>query len=193
MARIGQLYAIERELAEARARPWSELARDEQYTRIAAARQERARPLLAALGQWLEAQRVRALPKSPIGQAIAYARSNWQALCRYVEQGYLAIDNNLSERTLRPATIGRKNWLFVGNDNGGRTAAVLFTMIASAKACGVDPFAYLRDVLAQLPLLIAAAAPHPPHVLDLLPNRWLQLHPEARFTPNRPARSTTQV
>jgi hypothetical protein len=124
------------------------------------------------------------LPKSPIGQAISYALSNWTALARYPEQGYLAIDNNLAERTLRPCAIGRKNWLFVGSDNGGRTAAVLFTMIASAKACGADPFAWLRDVLARLPALSAAEAT--PDVSDLLPNRWLLANPTATFTRNRP-------
>ncbi len=144
--------------------------------------------------KWLADEAARALPKSPIGQAISYTRSNWAALCRYTEQGYLAIDNNLSERTLRPAAIGRKNWLFVGNDQGGRTAAVLFTMIASAKATGVDPFAYLRDVLTRLPsVLVSRAAtgesrdlsPARPDLAEFLPDRWLRTHPDARFVQNR--------
>jgi transposase len=184
LARIGQLYAIERELSEACAGAWSELARDEQYARIAAVRQERAAPLLTSFRAWLDAQRGTALPKSPLGQAISYTLSNWEALARYPEQGYLAIDNNLAERTLRPAAIGRKNWLFAGNDQGGRTAATLFSMVASAKACGVDPFAWLRDVLARLPALVAAH-PTAPDVTDLLPDRWRQAHPEAHFTSNR--------
>lgn len=184
LARIGQLYALERELSESCAGTWSELALEERYDRIASARKQRAAPLLTALRTWLDAQQAAALPKSPIGQAIAYAISNWDALARYPEQGYLAIDNNLAERTLRPAAIGRKNWLFVGNDQGGRTAAVLFTLMASAKSCGADPFAWLRDVLAQLPALVAAQ-PTPPDVSELLPDRWIQTHPDARFNSNR--------
>lgn len=186
LARIGQLYAIERELSEACAGTWGELARDERYVRIATVRRERAAPLLTSLRAWLDAQKVSALPKSPIGQAISYTLSNWEALVRYTEQGYLAIDNNLAERTLRPATIGRKNWLFAGNDRGGSTAAVLFTMIASAKGCGADPFAWLRDVLAQLPALVAAH-PAAPDVTDLLPDRWRHAHPDAHFSTNRSA------
>lgn len=190
LARIGQLYAIERELADARAGSSSELARDEWHAQVAAVRQERARPLLDSLGQWLETEQRRALPKSPLGQAVAYALSNWAALSRYPEQGYLAIDNNLSERTLRPAAVGRKNWLFVGNDQAGQTAAVLFTMIATAKANGVDPFAYLRDVLSRMPLLLASTARTPAEadLAPFLPDRWLAANPTARFTPNRSAR-----
>lgn len=186
LARIGQLYALEHELKEARAGRWSEFTHDERDSEIAAARQERAAPLLESFQKWLADQGARALPKSPIGQAISYARSNWAALCRYTEQGHLAIDNNLSERTLRPAAIGRKNWLFVGNDQGGHTAAVFFTMVASAKANAVDPFAWLRDVLAQLPAL-AADQPDTPDVTELLPDRWRKAHPEAHFTSNRSA------
>jgi transposase len=184
MARIGQLYALERELKESCRGAWAELSRDQQQARIAAARRERAVPLLASFRGWLDTQAAHALPKSPVGQAIGYALSNWEALARYPEQGYLAIDNNLSERTLRPAAIGRKNWLFVGGDQGGRTAAAWFTMIASAKACGVDPLAWLRDVLTELPKF-PASGPSVPDVTDLLPDRWLLAHPAARFHPNR--------
>jgi transposase len=183
LARIGQLYAVEREFKEACANAGSKLPRDQQYARIAAARQQRALPLLQSLRAWLDT--LRPLPKSPLGQATAYTLSNWDALCRYTEQGFLAIDNNTSERTLRPAAIGRKNWLFVGGDQGGQTAAVLFTMIASAKANAVDPFAYLRDVLAELPILLAAAAPAMPDLTQFLPDRWRANHPDARFVLNR--------
>jgi hypothetical protein len=173
LARIGQLYALEREFKG---------ANDDQRQ---AARGQRAAPLLESFRQWLDNEAARALPKSPIGQAVSYTRANWQALCRYTEQGYLAIDNNTSERTLRPAAIGRKNWLFVGNDQGGRTAAVLFTMIASAKANAADPFAYLRDVFKRLPILLAANNSDAAEFDELLPNRWSDAHPDARFTHNR--------
>ncbi len=159
---IRQLYAVER-----RAKEWTAHERQ-------GLRQTESLPLLESLGAWLAEQSQRVLPKSPIGKAISYARSNWQALCRYTEDGDLAIDNNLSERTLRAQAIGRKNWLFVGSDNGGRTAAVLFSMTASCKRHDVDPFAWLRDVLRRLPT-------QPADRLDeLLPDVWFANHPEAR-------------
>jgi transposase len=184
LARIGQLYAIERELTAACSGAWSELTGNQRATRIAEVRQERAKPLLESFSQWLNEQHAKALPKSPIGQAIGYALSNWAALCRYTEDGDLAIDNNLSERTLRPQAIGRKNWLFAGSDHGARTAAVLFTMIASAKANGVDPYAYLRDLYAHLPILVAAGPIAEADLTALLPDEWLKSHPQATFTPN---------
>jgi len=185
LARIGQLYSIERELTEVCAGAWSELSGDERAERIVAVRAERARPLLESFGQWLRERHAKALPKSPIGQAIAYALSNWTALGRYTEDGDLAIDNNLAERTLRPCAIGRKNWLFAGSDNGARTAAVLYTMIASAKANGVDPYAYLRDLYARLPALTAEGQSAEADLAALLPDEWLKAHPQATFTPNR--------
>ncbi|MAX23090.1 MAG: transposase [Phycisphaeraceae bacterium] len=111
-------------------------------------RQKLAGPLLAELKQWLDEQQSIALPKSPLGTAINYALNNWQALIRYVDDGDLAIDNNAAERAIRPLTVGRKNYLFLGSDNGGRTAATLYSLTASAKRHGLDPFIYLRDVLA---------------------------------------------
>ena len=185
LARIGQLYAIERELTEACAGSWSELRGDERAAQIAAVRGERAKPLLDSFGQWLGEQRAKALPKSPIGQAIGYALSNWTALCCYIEDGDLAIDNNLAERTLRPQAIGRKNWIFAGSDNGARTAAILYTMIASAKANGVDPYAYLRDLYTRLPVLAAEGKIAEADLTPLLPDEWLKAHPQATFTPNR--------
>ena len=107
------------------------------------------------------------MPKSPIRQAINYALNQWDALNRYCEQGFLAIDNNAAERAVRPCAIGRRNWLFCGNDGGGRTAAVLFSMTSTAKRHGLDPFAWLRDVLTQLPTL--PSAPSDDQLLPLLP------------------------
>ena len=185
LARIGQLYSIERELREACAGAWSELSGDERAERIAAVRAERARPRLESFGQWLRERHAKALPKSPIGQAIAYALSNWIALGRYTEDGDLAIDNNLAERTLRPCAIGRKNWLFAGSDNGARTAAALYTMIASAKANGVDPYAYVRELYTRLPVLTSAGQIAEADLAALLPDEWLKAHPQATFTPNR--------
>ena len=132
----------------------------------AAHRQEQARPLLTAFGQWLQEQRLSALPKSPIGQATAYALSNWEALCRYTNAGFLAIDNNAAERAIRPIALGRKNWLHLGSDHGGHTAAVLFSFTATCRRHDLDPFAYLRDVFTRLPALAND------RLDELLPDRW---------------------
>ena len=141
-------------------------------------RQAKAVPLLAQFKAWLEsllpggparesvAQRSPVLPKSPMGQAIGYVLNQWDALNVYVTDGDLAIDNNAAENALRRIAIGRKNWLFCGSDNGGHTAAVLFSLIATCQRHDVNPFAYLRDVLARI-------AAHPMHRLaELLPDRW---------------------
>src|SRR5205085_11152863 len=106
-------------------------------------RQQRAAPVLAELKTWLDEQRGPALPKTPLGKAIGYACNNWEALQRYLEQGYLAIDNNLSERTLRCIALGRNNWGVIGSETGGQTAAVLYSMVGTCKHLGIDPFVYL--------------------------------------------------
>jgi transposase len=173
LARIGQLYALERELAEWCAGDGNQLTVHERAARIAAARQEHALPKLTALRIWLDKLREDTLPKSPIGTAARYALHNWESLRRYCDDGELAIDNNLAERAVKPCAIGRKNWLFCGNDNGGRTAAVLFSLTSSAKRHGLDPFAWLRDVLTRLPVLRAASDPIPDDLLQpLLPDVW---------------------
>ena len=107
-------------------------------------------PHLHSLSDWLVEQKLRVLPKSPLGQAISNALANWQALCRQPEDGELSIDNILSERALWAQAVGRNNWLFVGSDDGGRTATVLFSITAS-KRHGIDPFRYLADRLQRLP------------------------------------------
>ena len=112
-----------------------------------------------------------ALPKSPLGTAIGYASNNWAALRRYLEQGYLAIDNNLSERTLRAIALGRNNWGVIGSETGGKTAAVLYTMVATCKHLGMDPFIYLRETL---PALFALGEkPTDEQLAEWLPDRWL--------------------
>lgn len=87
----------------------------------------------------------------------------------------------------RSAERLRKNWLFAGSDNGARTAAILYTMIASAKANGVDPYTYLRDLYTRLPALVAEGKTAKADLTPLLPDEWLNDHPEATFTPNRSA------
>jgi transposase len=133
-------------------------------------RQEVAVPRLADFKTWLESQPAErggsVLPKSPLGQAIGYALNQWDALCVYTTDGRLAIDNNASENALRRVAIGRKNWLFAGSDNGGRTAATLFSLIATCQRHQVEPWAYLRDVLTRL------AATPVSQLGTLLPDRW---------------------
>ena len=167
LARIGKLYELERELKQWCATDWQQLPREERWSKIALARQQQAKPQLTSLRTWLDAAAQETLPKSPIRQAINYALNQWDALNRYCEQGFLAIDNNAAERAVRPCAIGRKNWLFCGNDGGGRTAAILFSMTSTAKRHGLDPFAWLREVLSQLPAL--RAAPTDDQLLPLLP------------------------
>jgi transposase len=133
-------------------------------------RQEKAVPVLTAMCQWLTNQQGAALPKSPIGQAINYALNHWEALTRYTAHGFLAIDNNWAEREMKKIALGRKNWLFLGSDQGGRTAAVLFSLVSSCLRHGHDPFRYLEDVFYRLPGLPDAG------LVDLLPDRWQSPH-----------------
>jgi hypothetical protein len=156
LALIGDLYQIEAQAKE------EHLDRDQIKTR----RQAKSKPILAVIGQRLEQWSPQVLPKSPLGQAIGYARGQWQALNRYTEDGLLSIDNNLSERVLRMVAVGRKNWLFVGHDNGGRRAAILYSLVASCKLCGIDPFAYLRDVLERINTHPAS------RIAELIPRNW---------------------
>ena len=132
---------------------------------------------MTSLGQWLEAEQPKVLPKSPIGQAIAYALRHGQALRRYLDDGFVDIDNNLAELTLRHIAIGRKNWLFAGSAKGAATAAILFSATSTCHRHGVDAFAYVRDLLERL-----AHDPQPaPEVLrDWLPDRW---QPPPQATP----------
>lgn len=146
---------------------------------VLALRQREAVPILTSFGQWLEGVKDQVLPKSPMASAITYTTNQWQALNRYTEAGFLSIDNNASERINKIIAISRKNWLFVGSPQGGETAAVLFSITATCRRLGMDAFAYLRDVLARLPTT-------PVEQLDeLLPDRWLKTHPEARYPPER--------
>jgi hypothetical protein len=129
---------------------------------------------LNAFGEWLDEQSRKVLPKSPVGQATAYARNQWDDLQTYTGDGELSSDNNVSERSVRAQAIGRKNYLFVGSDRGGRTAATLYSLVGSCKRHRVDPFSYFNDLLERLPT-------HPVDRLgELLPDAWVAAHPQAR-------------
>jgi len=171
--RIGQLYGIERDLppllpaSDASQAAAARLQREEQRRLW---RQQRSVPVLEQLKKWLEEHKAKALPKSVMGQAIGYALNNWEALCRYAEQGYLAIDNNLSERTLRVVALGRNNWGVLGSESGGERAAVLYSMVQTCKHLGIDPFAYLREALPGLFAL--GEKPTAERLSVWLPERW---------------------
>jgi transposase len=155
---IRRLYAIERD-ADERA------LKVEERTRL---RQQHAVPALAELRTWLEATRPSVLPKSPLSAAIGYALGQWEALTRYAQDGRLPIDNNGAERALRPLAVGRKNWLFFGNEEAGKKGAVLFSLVTTCRNLGIEPRAYLRDVLVR----IATCS----DVGQLTPHGWKQHH-----------------
>ncbi len=159
LAYIRTLYAVEKVVADGK------LTSDT----VVSLRQARAGPILRAFGEWLEVEGRSALPKSPFGQAVSYARNQWPTLGRYLSDARFAIDNNVAERAVRPLAVGRKNWLFVGGDGGLHSAAVLMSLCASAKRHGLDPWAYLTDVLTQL-------SAKPADVTNLLPDAWAKLH-----------------
>jgi transposase len=140
LALIGELYAVEREAKER--------SLDEAAT--LALRQSQSVPLLARIEAWLDAEGEVILPRSPMATAITYAQNQWTALTTYTTQGFLAIDNNASERALKRVAIGRKNWLFAGHDAAAENHARLWSLIASCERHGVDPQRYLTSVLAKI-------------------------------------------
>jgi transposase len=168
---IRQLYAVERQAAEqvsALRLPRAEA--EALYLRL---RQAQSVPLLKSFGEWLDKQAAVLLPKSPLAEAVGYARNQWAALQVYTTAGFLKIDNNAAERALRAVAIGRKNYLFFGSDVGGDTAAVLYTFTQTCGALGIEPWRYLRDVLERLPS-------HPPERLaELLPDEWTRTQRDA--------------
>ncbi len=156
LERIGALYAIEKEI---RGRPPEERRQ---------VRQMRSKPLLASLRQWFETTLPKLSRKSDTTVAIRYGLSRWDALLRYTNDGRLEIDNNAAERALRAVALGRKNYLFAGSDSGGERAAAIYSLIGTAKLNGLDPEAYLREVLTRI-------ADHPiSRICELLPWNTLQ-------------------
>jgi transposase len=164
LARIGFFYDVEREAAKIIDEQQLDGTQSDAWR--LKMRRERTLPKIREFADWLDAQAILVLPKSPIAQAINYARNHWQALLRFTEHGFLNIDNNASERAMRPAALGRKNYLFAGSDEGGRTTAVLYTLTQTCRRHGIDPFAYLQDVLTRLPKGDFQ------ELADLFPRRW---------------------
>lgn len=130
------------------------------------ARQQLSKPLWDEFEVWLKLQRTQVLDGTKIAEAIDYSLNAWNALTLHLDDGAVAIDNNLIERQIKPWKLGAKNWLFVGSELAGQRAAVVMSLVQSAKLNGLDPWAYLRDVLARI-------HSHPSNRLDdLLPHRW---------------------
>ena len=159
LALMRELYAVERHCDEEGFDP------DQRKEH----RQSRAAPLLYELEKWLREEIIIVAPKSPIGQAIAYTLSLWARLCAYTLDGRYLIDNNRIENTIRPLAIGRKNYLFAGSDRGARHAALMYSLLGTCKLQGVEPFAYLRDVIERI-------SEHKANKLqELLPGLWRPL------------------
>jgi len=184
---IARLSQIESQLRKAH--PLLNIQGERNFAAVAAARMEYALPILTDFKSWLdqESQDKKILPKSPIRAAFTYTLNQWTALTRYAEQGFLSLDNNVAERLVKIPAIGRKNYLFVGSPRAGRGAAALYSLVSSAKANGVEPFAWLRDIFTRLPYhrdgaaFAQAAACEPvssDELDDLLPDKWLQANPE---------------
>ena len=167
MGRIRQLYKIEEEAKKIIA--GRELHGSDADAIRLQMRQEKSLPVVTELQQWLNDETPKLLPKSPMGLATAYALRHWQALTRYLGDGFLDIDNNVAELALRHIAIGRKNWLFAGSHSGAQTAATLFSITSTCHRHGVDAFAYVHDLLQRL----AHDPKPPPEALRAwLPDRW---------------------
>jgi hypothetical protein len=163
LERIGALFDIERTIA------------GQCPERRRTVRQSSAKQKLDKLAEWLYEQLKLLSGKSELAGAIRYARSRWDALTAYVDDGRLEISNNAAENAIRPVTLGRKNWLFAGSDTGGNRAAILYTLIRTAKLNGIEPGAWLRDILARI-------GEHPINRVDeLLPWAWAARQDAARL------------
>ena len=166
LAAIGQLYDVEDRAAS--------MAHDERRE----LRQTESRPILVRLNERLIASRGALRPSSKLGEAVEYALARWPSLLRYLDDGRLAIDTNHLERQFRPIAVGRANWLFLGRDTAGPTAAIMYSVIQSARLNQVDVLPYLTDVLRHLP---AVAAGDKAGIDQFLPDRWLTAHPQHRL------------
>jgi uncharacterized protein YbaR (Trm112 family) len=154
LEQIGRIYDIEREIKE--------LLPDERRRM----RQERSKPLLDALHQWMVLNRQKVTDGTATAKVLDYSLRRWGALTRFLSDGHLPVDNNHIENQIRPIAIGRNNWLFAGSLRAGKRGAAVMSLIQSARLNGHDPYAYLKDVLTRLPTQRAS------QIHELLPHRW---------------------
>ena len=152
--RIAALYKIEREIKC--------FSAEDRH----AARQSSAKPLCKDLHDWLTLERQRVPEGGATAKAIAYSLNRWDALTAYLDNGAVQIDNNHIENLVRPWAMGRKAWLFAGSELAGQRAAIVMSLLQSAKLHGHDPWAYLKDVLTRLPGHMNS------RIGELLPHRW---------------------
>ena len=148
-------------------------------------RQAHSRPIVDALHGWLTTKRQLLAKADATAKAIDYALSNWTALTRFLEDGNVPIDNNAAENSIRPLAIGRRNWLFVGSQQAGERAAVVMSLIESAKLNGHDPWAYLKDVFERLPTLKQR------DLATVLPHNWRPATGAAGYGPIKPSATTS--
>ncbi len=154
---IGKLYDVERDAAEKKLTP----------EKRGELRLEKSVPILASVKELLTAPGNSViLPKSKIGEAMAYTLNHWQQLTRFLEDGRLPIDNNLVENTIRPVALGRKNWLFAGSPEGASRLAIIYSLVATCKLNNINPYEYFRDILPLLPSYPAQK------IADLTPANW---------------------
>ena len=154
LAWIAALFALERSMISTPAKKKREI------------RQARAAPIAEAFFTWCHTEAERVLDQSPIAQAIGYARNQQVALRRFLDDGRLPLHNNISELNLRREVIGRKNWLFVGSDDGAEVNAIFVSILASCSLHKLEPLAYLRDLLCLMPRWPAD------RLLELAPANW---------------------
>ena len=153
---LRKLYMVERH------------ARDECFTaqQRHELRQQLSAPILRSLRPLLQSAQEKVLPQSPLGKATRYCLAEWQALTRYLSNGRLEIDNNLTENAIRPSAVGKKNWLFIGHPQAGWRSAVIYSIVVSCQRRGLEPWGYLKDVLSRLPAMQQSELPL------LLPANW---------------------
>ena len=150
---IQTLYAIERRIKDKSV--------EERYQ----IRQRDSRPVMDKLKSWLDKHQPHVPPKTALGKAVTYAQNQWPYLERYLDSGLLDIDNNAAERGIKPFVIGRKNWLYAQSPRGARASAILYSLVETAKANGLEPYAWLRHVLTELPMLDKNASVE--HILSM--------------------------
>lgn len=129
-------------------------------------RQRLAKPKVLMLKEWLEEAKHTALPKTKLGEAITYTLNRWNALLVYLDHPFVEISNNATERNIKPLVLSRRNWLFAGSAEGGKTAATLMSLIETCKRLRINPFEYLKDVLTRFPSAKTS------QIDDFLPDRW---------------------